>query len=352
MFSAIGAIVGTSGSLVAGIYIILRYPDNVQKWLGIIIGWFSYLFKKGDYISTKLEIQAKLNLFAGSIETEDGVPYNRLSLKWTARDEDEEILFEDGQTILVLRDRSHKNKNFVHAAYFYTSQILLRNAKRRLPKHFKTAIDLYVTQRIIKDQNTAALQQFITDYVVPITDRDRKVRVDISRLKQIDCAGLLFTVLIKELMYLGYKVFLAPSTIAKIVAEVENLMLFLEAWASRVVGDDRTQEDFYGEYTQCSIKIVATKQTREQDKVENQKLRVLEAFEGGCQSVYMIGPGFKEAREFLDKVVRSILTFKNDLQVVQKRTFLSDIHTSPSDKKTVETYVVQIRSPKNVGHIH
>ena len=141
---------GSGTTLLVVLYLFIKYPDHVQKWVGILSRAFNYIFKKTEYFTTKWEIEGKLNSFAGNLETDGGVPYDRIKLQWTARNEDEEIAFEDGETIIVMRDKNHRNKNFVHAAYFYTSEILLKNTKRKLPKHLKTSIDLFATKKLFK----------------------------------------------------------------------------------------------------------------------------------------------------------------------------------------------------------
>src|SRR3989338_6583354 len=97
---------GSGTTLLVVLYLLIKYPDHVQKWVGILSRAFNYIFKKSEYFSTKWEIEGKLNTIAGNLETDGGVPYSRLTIKLTAKDEDEEVAFEDGETIIVMRDKN------------------------------------------------------------------------------------------------------------------------------------------------------------------------------------------------------------------------------------------------------
>lgn len=340
---------GSGTTLLVVLFLLIKYPDRVQTWIGILSRVFNYIFKKSEYFSIKWEIEGKLNTFAGNLETDGGVPYSRLAIKWTGRDEEEEIAFEDGQTIIVMRDRNHRNKNFVHAAYFYTSEILLKNTKRKLPKHLKTSINLYSTQKIIQQENKAALNQFINDYLIPNVDQNDKIKEYIERFNKIETIGLYFPVLIQELTYLGNKVYLSTQT-EKIIKEVELLIQFLETWSEREIGQI-TQEEFTGSFTKCSIKIVASQYSRTNDKIDNQKGRIINSFNQGIENVYVIGNSAKENKKFVDKVVRACTTNNPKLLIMKKREFTAKVK-SGEIRKTIPNYLVHVRNPEAIEYVN
>jgi len=340
---------GSGTTLLVVLFLLIKYPDHVQKWVGILSRAFNYIFKKSEYFSTKWEIEGKLNTFAGNLETDGGVPYSRLTIKWTARDENEEIAFEDGQTIIVMRDRNHRNKNFVHAAYFYTSEILLKNTKRKLPKHLKTSIDLYSTQKIIQQENKAALNQFTNDYLIPNIDQNEKIKEYIERFNKIETIGLYFPVLIQELTYLGNKIYLSTQT-DEIIKEVEALIQFLEKWSEREIGQ-LTQEEFTGLFTKCSIKIVASQYSRSNDKVDNQKGRIINSFNQGIENVYVIGNSAKKNKKFVDKVICACTTNNTKLLVMKRREFIAKVK-SGEIRKTIPNYLVHVRNPEAIEYVN
>jgi len=339
---------GSGTTLLLGLCLLIKYPDHVQKWVGMISRAFNFIFKRTEYFSTKWEIEGKLNCFADSLETEGGVPYKKLEIQWTARNEEEKIAFEDGQTIVVMRDRNHRNKNFVHAAYFYTSEILLRNTKRKLSKHLKTSIDLFSTKKIIQEQNKAALNQFMNDYLIPNVDKHEKVQKYIERFNRIEAIGLYFPILIQELTYLGNKVYLSTPK-QKVLGEVEKLIQFLEKWSEREVGQ-LTQEEFTGKYTKCSIKIVASIYSRNLDKIDNQKKRITKAFTGGCENVYIIGNAERKSKKFINKVVKAAIKSNDALRVIKNSTFIAKIKNGDK-KKLIPSYLVHIRNPEAIEYL-
>lgn len=340
---------GSGTTILMCLYLLIKYPDNVEKWIGILSRGLNFIFKKSEYFSTKCEIEGKLNSFAGNLETDGGVPYDKISIKWTARNQDEEIAFEDGETIIVMRDRNHRNKNFIHAAYFYTSEVLLQNTKRKLPKHLKTSIDLFATQKIIEKENKSALNQFTKDYLIPNIDKHVKIREYIEKFLKIDNLGLFFCVLIQELTYLGNKIYLSAQMEA-IVKEVEGLIQFLVTWSEREIGE-KIQEEFTGEYTKCSIKVVATAVTREMNKVDQQKNRLQVTFNSGCENVYVIGSERRDSVEFMDRVINKLTEEMAQIRVVKRFGFKAKIKQN-GKKVQIDDYFIHLRNPEAVEYLN
>lgn len=340
---------GSGTTFLVILFLLIKYPDHVQKWIGMLSRGLNFVFKKTEYFTTKWEIEGKLNSFASNLETDGGVPYNRIKIQWTARSEDQEIAFEDGETIIVMRDRNHRNKNFVHAAYFYTSEILLQNTKRKLPKHLKTSIDLYATEKIIQKENKATLNQFITDFLIPNVDKEEKIKDYIEKFQKIDNLGLFFCVLIQELTYLGSKVYLSTKT-EEIVKEVEGLIQFLVSWAEREVGQ-KIAEEFIGQYTKCSIKIVASAISRELNKTDQQKNRLLGTFKAGCENIYVIGNEKSDSKKFINDVIDKLTEEMSQLRVVKRLGFTARINRE-GKKIQVKDYLVHVRNPDAVEYIN
>lgn len=340
---------GSGTTLLVVLYLLIKYPDHVQKWVGMLSRTFNFIFKKTEYFTTKWEIEGKLNSFAGNLETDGGVPYNRIKIEWTARSEDQEIAFEDGETIIVMRDRNHRNKNFVHAAYFYTSEILLQNTKRKLPKHLKTSIDLFATQKIIQKENKAALDQFMKDFLIPNVDQQTKIKDYIEKFQKIDNLGLFFCVLIQELTYLGSKVYLSTQTEA-IIKEVEGLIQFLVTWSEREIGQ-KIAEEFVGQYTKCSIKVVASVASREQNKTDQQKNRLLGTFKNGCENMYVIGSEERQSKNFMDEVIDKLTQEMTQLRVVKRVRFRAKLNQN-GRKVDKDDYLVHVRNPEAIEYLN
>lgn len=340
---------GSGTTLLVVLFLLIKYPDHVQKWVGMLSRAFNYIFKTTEYFSTRWEIEGKLNSFAGNLETDGGVPYNRIKLQWTARKEDEEIAFEDGETIIVMRDKNHRNKNFVHAAYFYTSEILLKNTKRKLAKHLKTSIDLFATKKIIQKENKSALDQFVKDFLIPNVDQQEKIKDYIEKFQKIDNLCLFFCVLVQELTYLGSKVYLSTQT-EEIVKEVEGLIQFLVTWSEREIGQ-KIQEEFVGQYTKCSIKVVASISSREQNKINQQKDRLLGTFKNGCENMYVIGNVQQKSKKFINDVIDKLTEEMSALRVVKRLGFTAKLNKD-GKKVQIDDYLVHVRNPDAIEYVN
>ena len=106
-----------------------------------MIAWaISHIWKNVDYYATKAEIQGRVNLsFVSNLEAKHHNKFSKISLRWTARGNDE-IVWEEGKAIIVMRDRNHRNKkrNLIHAAYLLLPRALLKKSAKHLSKTQKT----------------------------------------------------------------------------------------------------------------------------------------------------------------------------------------------------------------------
>src|SRR3990167_3616743 len=192
------------GGLVVGYCIIytFRHPELLEKWRALIFDLLSLINKKYKYSASKADIQSKLNSFAGDLANDLDIEVTKIKIRWAAKAEEEEIHLEDDEAIIVLRDRGYKNKNFVHAAFFYTSTTLLAHTKRHLSKKQGESLDLFTTKKVIEKSNKSALEIFMRDYFQPLLE-DEKIQQLIKQFVAIDKSGLYTHVLLQELSYLG-----------------------------------------------------------------------------------------------------------------------------------------------------
>lgn len=292
------------------VILFLKNPEKVQIWVGLIAGWFSSIMKTSGYYSIKNEVEGKINSYLVEFENNTNSTFPRARIKWVGREEKEEIIFEDYETIIVIRNKEHRNKNFVHAAYFFTSQVLLNKIKDKLSLNQKKALDLFATKNLLEHENKASVEQFISDYLKPEIEKNNSIKTYISKFIDIDKAGIFFPVLIKELDYLGKKIVLSNNTKGEIINEARNLIDYLHNYSNRKSGD-LTQETFVGVHMKCAIKIIATAYSRAMDETEGQARRIIRSFNNGCEDVYIIGRVEDGNRDFM-KRVSTIVIENND----------------------------------------
>lgn len=331
-------------------YNLFKNPDKVDIWVGMIARWLSYISDKFEYISAKHEIQGKINSFVNSLENNTTARFQKVNIKWIARSESEDIIMEDYETFIVMRDRRHRNKNFVSAAYLYTSRIMLGRAKRHLSPSLKKSIDLFAVKCILEKEHKVALEQFINDYLNPEIEKSEKIRNYIKKYVKIDKVGLFFPVLVQELTNLGNKALLSEKS-DTILSEVNGLINFLELRAIRHIGDLKTPEEYIGNFLCCSIKIVATKQSRESFNIEGQCNRITYCVRKRCENIYLIGDAEAENKNFMNGVVNKALQQHTELKMVKDVIFKSFINLDDNSSIQVKTYFVHLHNPNCVEYI-
>src|ERR1039458_1424121 len=130
--------------------------------------------------------------------------------------------------------------------------------------------------------------------IYPLMKRDHFSRCDEK--------GLFFSVLIEELAVLGNKLFLETPT-QEIITEVKALVNFLEKFAWRESGDNRTPQEFVGNYTRCAIRVVAARETLERGNTSGHETMISRLINAGFENIYLIGNNNFENRKFTQTII-------------------------------------------------
>ncbi len=331
------------------VWYFLRNPEKFEKWISMFAWALAYVWKNFDYFATRIEIQGKINSFVTSLETNTSTTFPRVSLRWTAKG-DEEIVWEEGGAIIVMRDRNHRNKNLIHAAYLFTASALLKKSARHLSKTQKTSIDLFSTKLILEREAVSAVEQFMSDYFVPELDRNDSARLFIQQYVRIERLGVFFPILIQELSYLGGKVFLSKPS-SDVIKEVKGLIDFLETFSQREVGDTTTPDTFVGKYMKCAIRIVASKMVMERGDITSHKERINSCVRTKTENIYIIGSGEKKNIHFMKDVFEACLSENNELEHVRDYNFSAKIKINGKSVR-VTTYLIHLRNPTAVEYLY
>ena len=339
---------GAAVALVIGWYF-LKHPEKFEKWFSMLAWALSNIWEKFDYYATKAEIQGLINSFVSTLEESTTSTFPRISLQWTARGKDE-LVWEEGRAVLVMRDRGHRSKNLIHAAYLFTSESLLKRSERHLSSTQKVSLDLFSTKLILDKENKGAVEQFIADFINPEVDKNDAVRELLQKFIYIERLGAFFPILIQELTYLGSKVFLArPSN--EIIIEVKSLVDFLETFAQRQVGDTKVPDVFVGKYMRCAIRIVASRYVREKGDITSHKIRLNRAVKDNFENLYIIGGSGELNRDFMDDVIEACLEENPQLAKVRDYNFSNHINIDGRTRK-VQTYLVHLHNPGAVKYLY
>lgn len=341
----------TGSALTTGIFgYFLTHPEKFEKWLSMLAWLVSRVYKNAEYVAIKAQIQGEVNHFIGELERKSATKFPKIRLEWTARGE-EEIVWEEGKAIMVMRDKQHKQKNIVHAVYFFTSEALLRRSKRHLSKSQKVSLNLFATLAILRAESKAAVEQFMDGYLTPTAEKNEAIRAFIEQYLTIDRLGVFFPILIQELTYLGNKVFLSKPT-QGVIDEVKELVIFLENFANREVGNMRIPDSFLGKYTRCSIKIVSSKEQRERGNISIHRDRINDAVRRNLENIYVIGGAEAANKKFMENVLHVILNEHPQLEIAKTETFRGEIFNRNKKLTKVETHLIQIRNPQAVRYLY
>lgn len=339
---ALISILGTAGIFIFLIIYFVMNPDKFDKWVAIVLRFVDFLGFKIKRQQIKKDIQGSINSYAKRLARDSNINTPGVKIKWAGRFEDDDVRWKDGEVVLVLKDRSHRMRNFVHAAYLFTSTTLLRHVKTHLSKKQATAIDLFTTGKIVEEENPPALDYYNKDIANPLL-LDEKIKESVEKFEDIDKSGFYTHILLQELNYLGSKVVFS-SRKGEVYEEVSSLINFLQNFATREVGDKSITEEFVGKFLRSSIKIVATQYVRERDDAQGPSDRIRAAFDRGIENVYVIGP-HEDGKDFIKKVC-SVVTMKNSkVLIVCSKTF-KGVTTKKGRTTPTITYMIQLQNRK------
>lgn len=330
------------------IVVLLYYPEKVEKWIGLLGKLVSKVWKGAGYWSEQYYVQGSVNDFIKGIESSTSLSLPRAKVNWKIKDREEDVIWNEGEVILVMKDGGHKQKNFVRAAYYFASKVLLKECKQHLSKSQSTSLDLFTTYKILESQSKYALEQFIQDYFQPELNRSTHVKDFIRQYKAIERRGIYFPVLIRELSFLGKKTFLFQNR-DEVVKEVKDLLEFLVKFSQRDVGE-KSPEDFIGKFSRCCIKIIASSKSIENDNLHAHIERIEEAFSNNLENIYIIGGAHRKCTLFIDKVVDAALNKCKGLTLNGKYRFKGTMKKQ-GVYRPVETYFVHLHHSEAVKYM-
>jgi len=325
------------------------HPDETQKWLAYCMGLLARIWKGFEYQSIKFDLQSRINSFVSTLNSNSATSFPKISIKWAGRGQ-EEVLWEEGRILLVMRDRKHKTKNLAHASYLFVSNTLLRRSKVHLSQSQKTSVDLFATMLILVKESPAGLEYFISNYFVPSLEKHDRVSDFLKQFVNINKIGAFYPILIQELTFLGNTIYLEKPK-AEIVNEVNSLIDFLENFSQRHVGDTTSVETFTGKYIRCAIRIIATRAIREAGKIEGRRQLIVGWLQRGYPNIYLIGSNNEDNRLFMEGVIGAVQQTYPTLEVIKTYECHAEITLADGAKKVVPNVITHLHHPNSVKHI-
>lgn len=348
MIEAIFGFLFASGLYIGIAAFIYQHPEKTQKWLSLLFGVLSHIWKSFEYKAIKYDLQSRINLFVDALNSNSTTSFPKVVLKWVGR-EKEEVIWESGRVLLVMRDRKHSTKNLVHASYLFVSETLLRRSKVHLTKTQKISLDLFSTKLLLEKQSAAALEHFISGYFIPQLSKHDKISDYLKQFVSIQKTGLFFPILIQELSFLGNTIYIEKPS-EEIIKEVNELVNFLERFSNRKVGDTGMPESFSGKYIRCAIRIIATKAVVEARKIEGRRQRLVSWIQAKYPNIYLIGADTKETLAFIKEIIEAVREEYPQLEILKSYKYEAEINTT-FGTKIVRDVLMHLHYPQAVRHI-
>lgn len=288
------------------IIFLIRYYDNIKKIFGDILGVFGFLGTLVRKKSITCKIEGNLNLFAKNINS----GFNELILPKVKveflNDKNIESFINDDQPIIRMNFTRNQSENLVNASMYYVRTALLHKAKPYIEKALVNALDYHLTRKILVDHKTGeAITYFDDHYLLPDLENKYVSEDYFIRLQQIDEAGFLVRLLLKEYKDFGDKIFPNPPR-QEYSRESKDFFGFVHALATRIK-DEKSQLSFSGENIQIGVILVSRWETYQNYGISPYLKRIKSLAKNNVNTVYFFASGekhikiLKEIRENLLK---------------------------------------------------
>lgn len=326
-----------------------EHPEEAKKWMSMFFELLGKVWKGCNYLAIKYNIESSINSFVNTLNNSSLASFPKVSIKWTGRGGDE-VIWEEGKILLIMRDKKNHTKNLVHASQLFVSETLLHKSKAHLSKSQKNSLDLFAVKLILEKTNKGALEYFISHYMIPELNKHDKISDLLKQYVNIEKIGLFFPILIQELVFLGNTIYLETPN-AEITTEVKSLVDFLEKFSKREVGDDTAKETFTGKYIRCAIRIMASRFVVEGHKVEGRKQRIVTWIKAGYPNIYILGANKEQTRDFMDSVITAVRKIYPDLKLIKEYQFVAEINKKSGKKQKVGNILIHLHYPTATKYI-
>lgn len=324
-------------------YMVFCHPEKVQKWSVLFWKIVRYFWREAEKYIIANDIEGRVNDFSKNMSKElvNFEPIG-VQIQWVKDGEDRDHFFRDNKLIIRMREHKNQDKNFVYASMVFISKYVLRKVKKYISKSQKESIDLYIAKRLYNREKARVLDEFFEDFFALKIDANKKIATLIEQYHVIDKVGLFFPALITELTFLGEKVYFKLKR-DPIIKEVTQLIKYLENYANRELGDEKTPLVFEGIYCRCGIMIIAKRfKVIQIGDIEPYVKYIKKLLERKIEDIYLIGPDYEKNLKFIDEISYK-LQEEMGLQKYHHKKYKSRIIIH-GERKEVDTCLVLLRS--------
>ena len=327
-----------AGTVAAIAIIIFLNPEKAQIWFALMLSAVSKVFGSVERHHIKYDLQGRINDFGRQLGNE--APFlaaTKVRIEFAKESERESFL--KGETVILrLRKSDDEALNFIHGAYMFVSASLLFKAKRYLSQTQRTALDLFVTAKLLGRERPAALGRFLDEYVHPeLAKGGGKEGPLFDKFETIESRGHFYSVVLQEFDFLGSKVF-GKRKDDRIITEVRSFVDLMERFALRKIGEEGDL-NHVGVYCRMALVIIgkSSKLTARGDHPYVKYIRG-SLIPKNVETVYVLGMG--DNATILDKVAESV---SDAYEVHRTRRYRTMLEYADGNKVYREQYLVVLR---------
>lgn len=262
-------IVGYLVSFLSGAGVIgalLVWSLNNYKKIEALAAWFyrtfSWASHRFEYGSVATNIQTKVNSFGEELNKSAGnVLPHAMKIEWTKNAKEVETSLRKGEIIVTMDYSQNQDRNLVISTLAYLGKDLLPRVRPYVDKTLMKATDFTVAKNIfVSGKQDSAISFFFENYLEPEIEKEPQLRYFCTILDRLERVGFFSRILLRELKYMGEKVFPAtPDSVTR--HESGDFAEFLARVATRERGEDVCLT-FARSRIRTSIMLIARQETK------------------------------------------------------------------------------------------
>lgn len=318
------AIFGTTGLFIwLIIYLFVLHQEKGEKLVGWLAGMISWLNEKAEKTATSMGIQAQVNSFVSSINTEvEGLlPYG-LKIKWVSPETNKSAFIGKDRVVILLAHHKNQDENVSRATALYMAKAVIPEARPQIDHKLSNAIDLMMTKKALYSfiESRSALDHFVTTVLRPQTDSDEETKSFCRAIEVADERGLFTRILLRELLELGRRRAGITET-GDTVVETNAFVRHLEKIAEKEKGVD-IDPGFLKKHVRIAIILIA-----KLEKIEfghQQYINAIDKFgiRQSARTIYVFARGEKN-NAFAKEVVAKALEYFQTLYLLHEEDYVT-----------------------------
>ncbi len=345
------ALIGGGLLVLAVVVFIYWTPDKAAVWGSWIFRLIALVFRRVDKRAVALHLEGRFNgMSSGLARRSHSDRAQGVRVQWVGTGETPHHFIEQNRLVLRLEPHRNRDRNFVHGGMFVIAATFAVRGKRLLSITQRRAVDLHAARTMFELASPTVANLFYEDIFGPEVDRDAELAEIAQTLDRLDRAGLFFSIVTQELVWLGRRVFVAPRD-GSLVLEAHWFFEFLARYAERAVGDDATPLTFTGRYIQCAIVIVAKSHRRQVGDITPWVEFSRNLASAGAEAIYLIGSASDENRNFMDKIAANLCgSHLTDWAELFRESYPSELVGPTGAVSKVESYMISLRTSRPVRY--